>query len=230
MVRYAIRELFDLMYKEGKPVLMNREYLIDDFNINLSDEEYKKLIEFIVVDSDGKWWMDSIRKRLTKSEAARENGKLGGRPKIVEKIDDKKDTELNQKPSEKTQQENLKNPPLEIEREIESKKEKEINTIDFASLLSFISKSTGRNFKTINETVKKKFKARLREGYSKDDIRSAVKNAVKNDYHIENKFQYLTPEFFSRAETIDKYSGISVHGKEKPDKSQKQVALGPWAV
>ena len=55
LVRYAIRELFDLMYKEGKPIEMNRDYLIDDFNIELSDEEYQKLLDFIVITEDGKW-------------------------------------------------------------------------------------------------------------------------------------------------------------------------------
>lgn len=227
LVRYAIRELFDLMYKEGKPVKMNREYLIDDFNIELSDQEYKKLLEFVIIDSDGNWWMSSIRKRISKAEAARENGKLGGRPKNVEKIDDLKE-EKTQKPNFKTEEKNPENPPLERERERESKIE--INNIDFSSLLSFINKSTGRNFQTINDSVKKKFKARLRDGYTKEGIRSAIKNAVNNEYHQGNQFQYLTPEFFSRADTIDKYSTISKIGRNRNDKPQKDKPVGVWSV
>lgn len=107
LVRYAIRELFDLMYKEGKPIEMNRDYLIDDFNIELSDEEYQKLLDFIVITEDGKWWINSIRKRLTKAESARENGKNGGRPKGSKK-DKNNEEEKTQKPSEKTQEENEK--------------------------------------------------------------------------------------------------------------------------
>lgn len=124
LVRYAIRELFDLMYKEGKPVDMCREYLEDDFGINLSDKEYEKLMEYITIDEAGKWWISSIKKRLSKAEAARENGKKGGRPSS--KNNKKSET---QKPKKETENKNPQNPPLEIEREIEreieSKNEKE---------------------------------------------------------------------------------------------------------
>ena len=30
-------------------------------------------------------------------------------------------------------------------------------------------------------------------------------NCKNNKFHIENNFQYCTPEFFSRTDTIDKY-------------------------
>jgi hypothetical protein len=98
------------MYKEGEPVKMNRDFLQDDFDIDLNDKEYEKLLEYIEIQDDGKWWIESIRKRISKAEAARENGKKGGRPKT-------------QKPSKKTQDENPKNPPYKRERENESKRE-----------------------------------------------------------------------------------------------------------
>lgn len=233
LVRYALRELFDLMYKEGRPVEMNREYLIDDFNIELSDEEYNKLLEFIVIEDDGKWWTQSIRKRLSKAEAARENGKNGGRPpkKIEslnieikdEKIEEKPDEEKTQKPSEKTQAQNPQNPPLEKK---EKRKEKETNiNIDFPSLLSFINTKTERQFKTINEKVRKSFRARIKEGYTKADIINAIVDASNSEYHMGNGRQYLTPEFFSRSDTLDKYSKI----KNPEAIPQEKQILGPWA-
>ena len=83
------------------------------------------------------------------------------------------------------------------------------NTINFNKLLSFINQNTGRNFKVINKTVKGKYLARLKEGYTKQDILDAVSNAVKSDYHKGENFKYLTPEFFSRSETLDKYSNVN---------------------
>lgn len=128
MVRYAIRELFDLMYKEGQPVLMNRDYLFDDFNIVLSDDEYKKLMNFIVITEDGKWWIESIRKRISKAESARENGKKGGRPKLQKNPKNNEISET-QKPTEKTQAQNPNNPSYKIkEKEKEKVKEKERET------------------------------------------------------------------------------------------------------
>ena len=112
LVRYAMREF---MYMEGAPIEMNKEYLFDDLDIELSDTEYEKLLEYISINDEGKWWINSIKRRISKAEAARENGKKGGRPKT-------------QKPSKKTEEENPKNPPLEIERERESKREIEIET------------------------------------------------------------------------------------------------------
>lgn len=78
--------------------------------------------------------------------------------------------------------------------------------IDFSKLLSYINQKTGRSFRVAPEAVKKKYKARLKEGYTNADIKSAIDNAVKNQSHRDNNFQYLTFEFFSRSTTLDKYS------------------------
>ena len=89
------------------------------------------------------------------------------------------------------------------------------NTINFDKLLLFLNSLTKRNFKIINEATKKKYLARLKEGYTNNDIANAMKNAVNSEYHKENNFTYLTPEFFSRAETLDKYSNTNNKTKEK---------------
>lgn len=105
----------------------------------------------------------------------------------------------------------------EDEEEIELEKEgkEETNTINFDKLLLFLNSLTKRNFKIINEATKKKYLARLKEGYTNNDIANAMKNAVNSDYHKENNFTYLTPEFFSRAVTLDKYSNTNNKTKEK---------------
>lgn len=81
LVRYALRELFDLMYEEGAPIEMNRDFLEDDFDIGLTDSDYEKMMEYIKVDEEGKWWSDTVSIRINKAEAARKNGAKGGRPK-----------------------------------------------------------------------------------------------------------------------------------------------------
>lgn len=91
-------------------------------------------------------------------------------------------------------------------QEEEEEKEKVQYVIDFTSLLSFINKKTGRSFKIINESVKAKYKARLKDGYTKQDILNAITNSVETQYHKDNNYQYLTPEFFARSSTLDKYS------------------------
>ena len=78
--------------------------------------------------------------------------------------------------------------------------------IDFDLLLKFINKKTKRQFKKINSTVRAKYNARLKDGYTKADIFRAVEQSVKEDYNIKNNFKYLKPEYYSRANTLDLFA------------------------
>ena len=121
--------------------------------------------------------------------------------------------------------------PSQQEKEKEEEKEKG-RGIDFTSLLSFINKKTGRKFKVINDKTKNKYKARLKEGYTKEDISTAITNASKTDYHLSSKCQYLTPEFFSRSETIDKYGTTKDQGNPENANKKNEVPKqhGIWSV
>ena len=81
-----------------------------------------------------------------------------------------------------------------------------VEPINFDILLNYINEKTNRSFKKVNDAVRKKYNARLKEGYTKKDIQTAIDNAVKSEYHKEKGFKYLTPEFFSRADKIDLFS------------------------
>jgi len=85
-------------------------------------------------------------------------------------------------------------------------KKQQIIPIDFSVLLKFINDQPGREFKIINKSVRAKFFARLKDGYTKEDIRNTIINACKDEYHKETNFKYITPEYLSRASTIDKFS------------------------
>lgn len=82
--------------------------------------------------------------------------------------------------------------------------------IDFEKLLEFIKQKTGRKFDVINEKVRKKYRALLKQGYTPTNIRNAIVNACKVQSHKDNGYQYLTTEFFSRSDTIDKYGTDTV--------------------
>lgn len=86
----------------------------------------------------------------------------------------------------------------------------DIYNIDYQALLDFVNKTFGRNFKVITEKVKRAYKKLLKDGYKKEDILNAIRNCKDNDYHKQNNYQYCTPEFFSRAETIDKYADRTI--------------------
>jgi uncharacterized phage protein (TIGR02220 family) len=88
-----------------------------------------------------------------------------------------------------------------------------VDEIDFEKLLSFINFSFGRKFQIVSKKVRSSYNARIKEGYTKDQITDAINNCKENDYHKENNYQYCTPEFFSRSETLDKYSNVTKQDK-----------------
>jgi len=84
-----------------------------------------------------------------------------------------------------------------------------IHKIDYQALLDVINKSFGREFRVINAKVKRSYDARIKEGYSQDNIKQAIFNCKGNEYHKGTNYQYCTPEFFSRSETLDKYANVT---------------------
>jgi len=124
-------------------------------------------------------------------ERNRNNGAKGGRPK---------------KPTETQETQVVFEKPKKADNKNDNKNDNDIN---YQALLEFVNKTFDRNFKVVNDSVKKKYKSLLKQGYSKEQITNAIKNCKSNKYHIENNYQYCTLEFFSRAETIDKYSDVS---------------------
>lgn len=94
-------------------------------------------------------------------------------------------------------------------------KGKEKYRINYEGLLSFLNSTLRKKFTKINDGVKKKFEARLNEGYTREQIMNAIVNASKDAYHIETNYKYLTPEFFSRPDKIDKFAFVEI---DKPKK------------
>jgi uncharacterized phage protein (TIGR02220 family) len=90
---------------------------------------------------------------------------------------------------------------------------KDKGIIDYQALLEVLNTAFSRSFKLINKKVRSSYEARLKDGYSKDQIMDAINNCKINDYHKEKNYQYCTPEFFSRAETLDKYSNVTKQDK-----------------
>jgi hypothetical protein len=91
-----------------------------------------------------------------------------------------------------------------------SDSDSDIYNIDYQALLDFVNTTFGRSFKVVTDKVKRAYNKLLKDGYKKEDILNAMKNCKENPYHKENNYQYCTLEFFSRAETIDKYADRTI--------------------
>lgn len=81
-----------------------------------------------------------------------------------------------------------------------------IEPINWSILLDFFNEVTGKNCKVVPEKAKSQFKARLKESFTKDDIANAIQNAYNDNYHKETNHKYLTLEFISRADKLERFS------------------------
>ena len=90
------------------------------------------------------------------------------------------------------------------------------NQIDYNGFLLLFNTATGKNFRVINSKTRKQLEKALKEGYTKEDIRRAISNCAKDPFHIEHP-QYLTPEFISRIEKLEKYANATTKKIKLPD-------------
>lgn len=89
---------------------------------------------------------------------------------------------------------------------VEKDKRNNIEPINWSILLDFFNDVTGKKCKVVPEKAKKQFNARLKENFTKDDIANAIQNAYNDKYHKETNHKYLTLEFISRADKLERFS------------------------
>ncbi|NPA44810.1 MAG: hypothetical protein GXO49_04680 [Chlorobi bacterium] len=94
-----------------------------------------------------------------------------------------------------------------------------LEKINFDILLKYINEKTGRKFPVITDAVKKQYYQRLKEGYSKENIFNAINNAIEDDFHKENGYKFLTPEYFSTTKALDMFG----HKIKKPKSEQEKI-------
>lgn len=107
-------------------------------------------------------------------------------------------------------------------KQVEEEVKVEVNilpnlSVDWESLKESFNKLTGKKTKIVSEKVKRQIKARLKEGYSKQDLWNAIVNCFNDPYHKENP-KYLTLEFISRSDKMEKYCENLKPKKPKEDK------------
>jgi uncharacterized phage protein (TIGR02220 family) len=128
------------------------------------------------------------------------NGAKGGRPK--------KPIESENKPTALI--------PLSETKGIREDKIKEdkinnnLNPINWDALLNFFNTTTNKKCRVVSTKARNQFNARLKEKFTKEDIFKAIKNCYNDEWHIKNNHQYLTLEFISRADKLDKFSQIAI--------------------
>ena len=84
-------------------------------------------------------------------------------------------------------------------------KQKEITDIDWDKLLNQFNNITGKKIRKVSDKAKRQFTARIKDGYSKQEILNAIQNCYNNSWHKENP-HILTLEFISREDKFITYA------------------------
>lgn len=90
-------------------------------------------------------------------------------------------------------------------------------SVDWEKLKDRFNSITGKKTKVVSLKAKGQILARLKEGYSKDDLLNAIINCFNDAYHKENP-KYLTLEFISRSDKFEKYYETVKKQKPKEDR------------
>lgn len=83
----------------------------------------------------------------------------------------------------------------------------EFTTIE-AGFLNLFNTTTGRTFKVVDAKTLRQLKALISSGYRKADMEKAIKNAMEDKFHKDEKYKYLTPEFITRMDKFQKFLNI----------------------
>ena len=145
----------------------------------------------------------NIRTSLSKLEKTNEILKISTNKNTLltlVKYDDYQNIEV-----KATNEQQTTNKQLTTTNNIINKKDN-IEPINWSVLLDFFNEVTGKKCKVVPDKAKKQFNARLKENFTKDDIANAIQNAFNDKHHKETNHQYLTLEFISRADKLERFS------------------------
>lgn len=199
----AYRRLIDLYYDKESPLINDVVKLSRLINMKENQEEIKVVLEDFFVETDDGFTQSRIENEIagyhSKAEAARINGKKGGRPKK-----DKANPAETESKAKKTQPVNLAN-PTETEskaKKSESKANQEPRTINQEPLTNLNTMSAkanqsfelfkywcevmGKSISTSKLTPKreKKIKDRLKQGYTFEQIKTAIFNCSNDPFSM----------------------------------------------
>lgn len=79
------------------------------------------------------------------------------------------------------------------------------NKLDFDLLRTYYNEVFSKSMRVVCEKTKRQFNKRIKEGYTKADIKKAIDNASNDKFHEANDFKHVTLEFISRSDKFTKY-------------------------
>jgi len=83
-----------------------------------------------------------------------------------------------------------------------------VKQYNYMSLLEYINSLTNKKYKVVIDKAITNLD-KLAKNYTEDDVRVAIFNCSKDEYHISTNFKFLTLEFISRPDKFEKFFNAS---------------------
>lgn len=187
------KELFEALTDEQSGKLIKHIFqYVNDENPTLDDPILK--IAFITIKSilkrDLNKWEKQIKQRSEAGKKSAESRKRNA-------------TAVNENQRALTDNVNVN---VNVNDNVNENNQIDIDKINFVDLLNFFNKTFNKKCRVFSNEAKRKYKARLKEGYTKDDIANAMRSCSLSKWHKESNYKDCTLEFFSRANILDKYA------------------------
>lgn len=98
--------------------------------------------------------------------------------------------------------------PLNSDLDSDLDLDSDYTSYDGDEFISRFNEVTGKSHRKLVDKADRQLKARLKDGYSIDDIILATKNAASDDYHKDSGFKHLTPELITRGDKLDAWLNV----------------------
>lgn len=182
----------------------NGRFKKSDIDFRIGDTNLTKLIElgFISQDDDG-YFINFLEEQINDFELIRtkrkEAGAKGGKANAKQNKASAKQNEAEERRGEENRVDKIRE--------------------EYNIYLTLLNEKTHKAYKGSVKS-QKSFGVRIEEGYTLEDFKKAVIAATSDKYHVDEKFKYLTPEFFTRADKLDKFRNMYQEPKLKPETPQ----------
>jgi hypothetical protein len=83
-----------------------------------------------------------------------------------------------------------------------------------AAILPMINEVFGKGYRVVPNKAISKYKQVLKV-YTLEELRKAMENAKKDQYHTDSNYKWCTPEYFSRIDQVEKWFNADVGSADK---------------
>lgn len=98
-----------------------------------------------------------------------------------------------------------------------------VKTGEYEIFIETFNRITNRKFTVRDRKARTQFLMRLKEGWKIEEIENAIRNCMNDTFHKENNYKYLTPEFITRSDKLEKYAALSTSANNTGFRSAEEM-------